>query len=262
MSDVVLGLLAVIACICITMGLHQVPEGHMGVYWRGGALLSTATEAGFHTKIPLVTRVHYVQYTMQTDEVTNIPCGTRGGVMIYFEKIEVVNRLKKELLVETVRNFTTDYDKLWIFDRVHHEINQLCSSKTLEQVYITEFGQLDELLSRALTTDIFKNAPGVEIVTVRVTKPRIPEGIRRNYEQMEVKRTMSFIKDEERKVVAKLAETEKLRATIEAQKRADVSAIQMRMAMQTKLASQKIAKIEDDMLLARERGIADAKLYS
>ena len=30
---------------------------------------------------------------MQTDEVKNIPCGTSGGVVIYFDKIEVVNLL-------------------------------------------------------------------------------------------------------------------------------------------------------------------------
>lgn len=28
--------------------LHQVPEGHAGVYWRGGALLSAITEPGFY----------------------------------------------------------------------------------------------------------------------------------------------------------------------------------------------------------------------
>lgn len=27
--------------------LHQVPEGHVGVYWRGGALLKTITDPGF-----------------------------------------------------------------------------------------------------------------------------------------------------------------------------------------------------------------------
>ncbi len=33
---------------------------------------------------------------MQTDEVTNIPCGTSGGVVIYFDKIEVVNLLSTD----------------------------------------------------------------------------------------------------------------------------------------------------------------------
>ena len=29
----------------------------------------------------------------QTDEVKNVPCGTSGGVMIYFDRVEVVNIL-------------------------------------------------------------------------------------------------------------------------------------------------------------------------
>ena len=55
--------------------------------------------------------------------MTNIPCGTSGGVMVYFEKIEVVNRLKKDLAIKTIRNYTTEYDKIWIYDKIHHEIN-------------------------------------------------------------------------------------------------------------------------------------------
>ena len=30
---------------------------------------------------------------MQSDEVKNVPCGTSGGVMIYFDRVEVVNIL-------------------------------------------------------------------------------------------------------------------------------------------------------------------------
>lgn len=33
------------------------------------------------------------QVTLQTDEVKNVPCGTSGGVMIYIDRIEVVNIL-------------------------------------------------------------------------------------------------------------------------------------------------------------------------
>jgi len=36
----------------------------------------------------------YSQVTLQTDEVTNVPCGTSGGVMIYFDRVEVVNILE------------------------------------------------------------------------------------------------------------------------------------------------------------------------
>ena len=56
--------------------------------------------------------------TLQTDKVNNVPCGTSGGVNVLFEQIEVVNRLKKELALETVKQYTVNYDKLWIFDKI------------------------------------------------------------------------------------------------------------------------------------------------
>ena len=43
---------------------------------------------------PLLTRMHEVQVTLQTDKVERIPCGTSSGVVIYFDRIEVVNRLR------------------------------------------------------------------------------------------------------------------------------------------------------------------------
>ena len=59
--------------------------------------------------------------TIQTDKVTNIPCGTSGGVMLMFDKVEVVNRLKRELAYETIKNYTIDYDKTWIFDKIQYK---------------------------------------------------------------------------------------------------------------------------------------------
>ena len=41
----------------------------------------------------------------------------------------------------------------------------------------------------ALQGDCTLYAPGIEIISVRVTKPTIPESIRRNFEQMEEERT-------------------------------------------------------------------------
>jgi len=255
-------LAALAVAVMIPMGLHQVPEGHRGVYWRGGALLSSFTSPGFHLKVPLLTSVHFVQMTMQSDQVRDIPCGTRGGVMIFFEKVEVVNRLNEDLLMQTIRNYTVNYDKLWIFDRVHHEINEICSAKTLEQVYITDFQTLDELLMQALAEDIAKYAPGIEIISVRVTKPRIPDTIQGNFEKMEAERTKLLVAVEEQKVIAKEAETQKLKATIGAQKHADVSEIQTKMHKKQKLAAQKMSQIEDEIHTLTAKADADAKLYT
>ena len=79
------GLVMVLGVVFLA-SLHQVEEGHVGVYFRGGAMLQNMSEPGFHMMIPFVTEVRNIQTTLQTDEVKNVPCGTSGGVMIYFDR--------------------------------------------------------------------------------------------------------------------------------------------------------------------------------
>ncbi|KAH0466006.1 hypothetical protein IEQ34_006109 [Dendrobium chrysotoxum] len=110
-------------------------------------------------------------------EVRDIPCGTKGGVMISFDRIEVpflfisfdllmlevpkcdmcgfaslvlisefctkqvVNRLNKGHVYDTLLNYGVNYDKAWIYEKIHHEINKFCSSHSLQQVYIDMFDQ-------------------------------------------------------------------------------------------------------------------------
>merc|ERR1719290_487673 len=143
--------------------------------------------------LPFITTYRSIQTTLQTDEVKNVPCGTSGGVMIYFDRIEVVNVLQPSAVFDIVKNYTADYDKPLIFDKVHHELNQFCSGHNLQEVYIELFDQIDESLKNALQADLQTMAPGLEILSVRVTKPNIPKSIRQNYEQMEAEKTKLMI---------------------------------------------------------------------
>ncbi|XP_047316086.1 erlin-2-B [Impatiens glandulifera] len=241
--------------------VHQVPEGHVGVYWRGGALLNTITDPGYHIKLPLITEFEPIQVTLQTDLVRDIPCGTKGGVMITFEKIEVVNRLNKDYVHSTLRDYGVNYDNTWIYDKIHHEINQFCSAHSLQQVYIDMFDQIDEKMKDALQADCTRYAPGIEILSVRVTKPNIPESIRRNFEQMEEERTKVLIAIERQKVSEKEAETKRKIAISEAEKNAQVSLIQMEQKLMEKDSERKKEEIENQMYTAREKSLADANYY-
>jgi erlin len=40
---------------------------------------------------------------------------------------------------EIVKNFTADYDKTLIYNKIHHELNQFCSVHSLQEVYIDLF---------------------------------------------------------------------------------------------------------------------------
>jgi regulator of protease activity HflC (stomatin/prohibitin superfamily) len=82
----------VVSIAAMLMSHHIIEEGHVGVYSRGGRLLEGISEPGLNMALPILTKTYQVQVTVQTDTVLDIPCGTSGGVMIKFDKIEVVNR--------------------------------------------------------------------------------------------------------------------------------------------------------------------------
>jgi len=242
-------------------GLHRVPEGHVAVYYRGGALLDRMESPGFHVKLPGITQVSYVQTTVQTDNVRNIPCGTAGGTVIAFERIEVVNQLQADAVHSIVKNYTTEYDKTWIYDKIHHEVNQICSRSTLEEMYISKFDSLDETLRDSLQRDINVYAPGITIIAIRVTKPTIPAAIRQNYEAMEGERTKLMVAEQTQRLVEKQAETDRKRALIEAQTLADVEAVELERELKAKQNAAKIEAIDNEIEAARARVQADAELY-
>ncbi|XP_063050999.1 erlin-2 [Engraulis encrasicolus] len=261
-ASAVLSAVLAIGITALFSAVHKIEEGHIGVYYRGGALLTTTSSPGFHLMLPFITSFKPVQTTLQTDEVKNVPCGTSGGVMIYFDRIEVVNYLVATAVYDIVRNFTADYDKALIFNKVHHELNQFCSVHTLQEVYIGLFDQIDENLKMTLQEEITNIAPGIIIQAVRVTKPNIPETIRRNYELMESEKTKLLIAAETQKVVEKEAETERIKAVIEAEKLAQVAEIKFSQKVMEKETEKKISEIEDSAFLARQKAKADAEFYS
>ncbi|KAG5855718.1 hypothetical protein ANANG_G00052100 [Anguilla anguilla] len=243
--------------------IHKIEEGHLAVYYRGGALLMSPNGPGYHIMLPFITSYRSVQTTLQTDEIKNVPCGTSGGVMIYFDRIEVVNMLVPSAVIDIVKNYTADYDKTLIFNKIHHELNQFCSVHTLQEVYIELFDIIDENLKTALQKDLNVMAPGLTIqVSCTGYKAKNSEAIRRNFELMEAEKTRLLITVQTQKVVEKEAETERKKAIIEAQKIAQVAEIHFKQKVMEKETEKKISEIEDSAFLAREKARADAEYYT
>ena len=173
MAALVGAILVGLFVVTIPWGIHNIPEGHVGVYFRGGALLQVRfpsrclfTSAhhfsgclnasscscivcltgdyragvsllfaisdglphgpNYHANrqgplgdlrshdpecqldVCLLSSVCFCRVRplfLVKPQVVDIPCGTSGGVMIYFDKIEVVNRLKKEGVYDTIKNY-------------------------------------------------------------------------------------------------------------------------------------------------------------
>jgi len=149
-----------------------------------------------------------------------------------------VNQLAKDHVLQTTRSYGLEYDKVWIFDKIHHEINQFCSRHTLQEVYIDHFDTIDESLQTMLQEDCKKYDTGIDIISVRVTKPKIPESVRKNYETMEAEKTRLMVTVVHERVVemglplpnmswlnlVAEATADSMRAMIEAEKIAEVAA--------------------------------------
>uniref|UniRef100_A0A3B4ZNH5 Erlin-1 n=1 Tax=Stegastes partitus TaxID=144197 RepID=A0A3B4ZNH5_9TELE len=247
--------IAGVMAIMLHSSIHKIEEGHLAVYYRGGALLTSPNGPGYHIMLPFITTYRSVQTTLQTDEIKNVPfpCLVDSLTVVFVLSIAVV---------DIVRNYTADYDKTLIFNKIHHELNQFCSVHTLQEVYIELFDIIDENLKTALQKDLNCMAPGLTIQAVRVTKPKIPESIRRNFELMEAEKTRLLITAQTQKVVEKEAETERKKAIIEAQKVAQVAEIQFQQKVMEKETEKRISEIEDAAFLAREKAKADAEYYT
>ena len=118
-------------------------------------------------------------------EVVNILSAKSGNFNFtncLLERLVVINWFNQSPVYDIVKNYTADYDRTLIYNKIHHELNQFCSVHSLQEVYIDLFDQIDENLKRALQSDLNELAPGLHIHSVRVTKPKIPETIRKNYE--------------------------------------------------------------------------------
>ena len=245
--------LAAAYLLAMLSGFHEVKEGYVGIYKTLGVLQPKLSEPGFHFRIPFYEEFIEMKISIQTDTVTNIPCGTSNGTLVYFDKVEVVNKLRKEAVYETVLNYTEDYEKFWITDKLHHEINQFCSKHSLQEIYIGIFDQLDEELIKSLNKDLSQWAPGIEILSIRVTKPNIPDRIRRNFEEIEKLKVDFFITSEKEKVRVEEELTKQRQQVIKSDSNLEVKRIDLKKMIEKKQNDLKMAAIEGEMIFEKAK---------
>lgn len=171
--------------------------------------------------------------------------------MIKFDKIEVVNRLKKEYAWETVKNYSVDYDKTWIFDKIHHEINQYCSKHTMQEIYISKFDKLGEKLITALQEGCAEWAPGIEIIDVRTSKPRIPDAVLKNYVEMEVEKANLLLSKENQEISRILANTELTKEKLKAENESKINGVINEANMLAKRNQKLLQEVDQKILQER-----------
>ena len=249
--------LLVIAAFLVYDSVVMVPEGFVGVAFRGGALQVGTIPPGVSMKTPIIDVIEMVQVTTQTDVVRNISCGTSGGVMVTIENIEVVNMLQRSHVETTVKDYGVGYDKIWISDKIHRTMNLFCSTHTLHEVYIDKFAQLDAMLATSLQEDCDKHNTGINVIAVRVTKPTIPHKIRETFEALEETRQTLLLNEERRK----LLEVEKRVAMLEAGREGLEASVKYDQLIEEERKKAEISSINNQILIDKEKSVADAEAY-
>ncbi|KAK7836865.1 erlin-2 [Quercus suber] len=121
------------------------------------------------------------------------------------------------------------------------------------------FATIDEKMKDALQGDCRGNAPGIEIISVHVTKPTIPESIRRNFEQLEEERIKPLRNTEWLR--KRQRQKKKKKAISEAENSANVGKILMEQKLMEKDSARKQQEIENQIYMGWQKIKADANLY-
>lgn len=66
-------LICVSLTIFFSLSIHRIEEGHIGVYYRAGALLSVVSNPGIHLMLPFIThsksiQVIIIKYNMRIEK--------------------------------------------------------------------------------------------------------------------------------------------------------------------------------------------------
>jgi erlin len=245
--------------------LHQCHQGHRCVYYRGGSLLNTITDPGFHIKTPLITSHYNIQVTWQTDRLENLVCGSSQGGEDYLD-IEVVNKLTHtdKCILKVVGEHTIDYDKPLIFDYIPSEVAQFCKNYTLDDIVIREFDKLDEVLLGKLRENVESYDLGdcIEIKKVRINRPKLDAKMKEKFESIENEKKATELAEKQKETQKVRLESELQKEMMEKDRQRQTNEIQLQIMIETARKQAERQAIDDEKNLKSKQIDADAVMYS
>eukprot|EP01006_Ploeotia_vitrea_P004661 TRINITY_DN115121_c0_g1_i1.p1 TRINITY_DN115121_c0_g1~~TRINITY_DN115121_c0_g1_i1.p1 ORF type:complete len:309 (-),score=50.41 TRINITY_DN115121_c0_g1_i1:51-977(-) len=249
-------------CLCATVDgvfFHMVSEGHIGIYYRWGKLMSDTTTPGLHLVAPVVTWPSQVLTRPQTDIVRHVECTTNDGLKLNFANIDVGNTLPSGNALATVRRYGEEYDVYLVKDKIRHQIAVICSNMTAHEIFLTRFDEVDDQLFRFLQSENDRLESGLQIDFVRLAKPTLPKMIAVNYEQIATEKTMLKVELEKQARLLKEAETSKTVAIHAAETQRRVAEQESLTKIQKMKTEEELDKIKNRMKIAESTADGEAR---
>jgi len=261
------GVLAFIVAIIVTAalihGYHEIKEGHVGIYYRFGALRDRTTDPGMHFMKPFIDTFKLILIRPEEKDLGYMEAVTKDGIEITFKGVSVLSKTKKNEVVHLIKEFGMDFKTVLIYDRVREDLRIFCANKTIDQVYNEEFLEIVEAVKKDVNSQI-KNLgkDGVVIMNLVIPKPDIPQDIEKNYKQVKVQWTQQLVAEQQQKTEEIKKETERINAVADAQRQKDVLEIKIQEQIIEMEGKKNISEINNEMAKERENNLADIAKYA
>lgn len=246
--------------------------GCVGVYYHNKALVPMVQRAGGWNIRNVITYdfVDDISIQPQSDHIHNVECGSKDGITLTFPKIVVYNTLvdDDQCILKVISGFhipfVRDYDQLLVFSIIQSEVLQFCKDYSFDEIYITKFNELDELLMSKLKQNLVDHGVQncLKITDVRLTRPTVSPELVKRFEEIEMEKKKKVMKEQEKitqQLENEIAEqkavgiknTEKAEQKVELEK------------LKEKVDSDKlIQEINNEIQLQKDKSIADSIEYA
>lgn len=154
-----------------------IPEGYKGVHSILGQIQPNLINSS-SMYMPLYSSIQMVKYVQDTDHVLNVKCVSKEGVDVNVPDIEIANKINPAYIIPVIKQYGFDYDKKLVVNPLAQYMREICAVRTVDEIEITDFHKLDDLLKTEIQRQVDSINSGIVIDYVRVTSIVVPHQIK------------------------------------------------------------------------------------
>merc|ERR1712241_43712 len=242
--------------------LHHIDEGHVGVYFKYGALGNSVGHPGLNTMTPWVSTYEQITVRPRSENVNSFSAVTKDAIQIHFHNVEVISSVPQENVLWLVKNFGVNFRTILVFDRLREEVKRYAFGHDIDDVYNERFQEMSELVLNETIQNIERLAPAkLEIINLIIPKPENPHDIAANYQKVKVEWTEKLVAEKEQEKIQVRKETEELQAIADANREKAVKRIDIEKQILQKEAEKNISAIENERYRIEEENRANVLKY-
>ena len=225
-----------------------IPQGYVGVYSYLNKIQDELVQ-DFTVYYPIISNIQLVKIIQDNDYVDNVKCISKEGIYLMIPQIEIANKIKKEHVINVTKNYGTDYDKKLVVRPIAQFIRELCAERTIDEIVITDFHLLDNLLKTEIQRQVDEIDSGITIDYVRIMSVDFPEDIRKLRLEKEKEKNNKGIQEEAMKTEQVKKNKEAMVAKLDNEIRMENSRVENERLLQNANADRQRTTVENMIII-------------